>query len=227
MNQLHCSWGHNTHNVYVDGVGWWVGGLEASSTSSVGCSYDMMSELLTLEGDWIPGPSSPFTDTYPGGVCAVQMNSTHTMLTGGGLGAYLNSTWIYDWRTFSWTESSSLLEGRASHGCALMGSEVLVAAGFGGNFSDILYSVEKYNPISELWTLDSTFPEPSDYRSYFTTLLSWGDEVYALEHYSSSVWKREEPGCWHQLDWIDLGSMFDSNYDSAILVPSGFVTDCG
>ena len=61
-------------------------GVQSSDVSAVACTYQMVSELLTLDGDWIPGPESPFDlggmGDYPNGICAVQLNSTHTMLTG-------------------------------------------------------------------------------------------------------------------------------------------------
>ena len=56
----------------------------------------------------------------------------------------MNSTWVYDWRTSEWEESTPLSVGRASHGCALLGSQVLVGAGFGGDhFGEALREAAK------------------------------------------------------------------------------------
>ena len=140
----------------------------------------------------------------------------------------MNSTWVYNWRTSEWKESTPLSVGRGSHGCALVGSQVLVGAGFGGeNFGEALSSVERYDPITAVWTLDSTLPKLTDYRSYFREFLSSGEEVYALAHYSDKVWKRNgTAGVWLEMDWISLGSIYDSSYDTAILVPHDFLATC-
>ena len=114
------------HRNYSSGViveeGLWISGLQAHNTT-------WTSELFTGQ-EWIPGPEHP--GTVMTGHCLVQLNSTHTLSTGG----YLRDegSWIYDWTAGEWKLSGFLNKERSGHGCAaLEGQGVLVAGGAGGD----------------------------------------------------------------------------------------------
>ena len=153
------------------GQGWWVTGRLQTGRGK--CSDEWTSEIFTHEEEWIPGPQHP--TGYSFWSCLANVNSTHTLYTGGNP-TYTDS-WLIDWSTGSWTQTGHLNEGRWYHGCAqLEGQGVLVA---GGYKDDYVYSVELYSPGTGTWTTQPDLPQDLN-PSNGLLLLNWGDIVLAL-----------------------------------------------
>ena len=134
--QRHCYADGHSYSLIVDKGIWVTGTLQ---TGDYYCSDEWTSEIYTGES-WIPGPQHPEnSSTYS---CLAEVNSTHSLLTGGK--PSLRSSWLYNWTSGAWTETNQLNEGRYKHGCVVQeGQGVLVAGGYNGN--DV-FSVELYDP---------------------------------------------------------------------------------
>ena len=106
--QRHCN--DDSPTLIVDRGMWVTGRLQTNDD----CYGEWTSEIYTGE-TWIPGPQHPAG--LSSGSCLAEVNSTHSLLTGG---LYTGtSSWLYDWTTGAWSESSQLNQGRWGHGCAL------------------------------------------------------------------------------------------------------------
>ena len=210
----HCF--YNTEQVYVDGVGLWILGAKMflDSNSAVSCDAGPSSEILTPEGKWITGPPTP----SPWGVCAVQVNSTHTFLT-GGIGRD-QEAWFYNWDNKTWTRTARINQGRDYHGCALVNDKVVIVAG--GKSSGVFkQSVESFSVKSESWSTEASLPAGLSARN--PSLLSWKDGLLGLFFYSDQVYVRGEAyGEWTGLPGVQLNQQFNGDADKAVLVPDNF-----
>ena len=84
--------------------------------------------------EWFQGPPDP-TGSSADGSCLVQLNSSHSLYTGGK--PTFTASWLYDWTEEVWTQSGDLNEGRYTHGCAVLeGQGALVAGGLNEDFDD-------------------------------------------------------------------------------------------
>jgi len=215
-----------TQSVYVEGLGWWMWGPEETILGD--CTDSMVSELLTLEGDWIDGPESPYGEYIPNEVCAVQLNETHTMLMGGWYNyLQLGDVWFYDWRTSEWMSGPPMLSERTYHSCAVdENGMVIVVGGTGRNNTD-LWSVEVFDPLTMEWTESAPIPDDIE-APYWTRLVHSGDTSFLLEHGSPAIWSRSsDDGAWSPLQGANLGAKgFDGMDDRVILVPEDFAPGC-
>ena len=214
----HCYF--NTEQIYVDGVGLWILGAKQfiADDLSVSCDAGASSEILTLEGQWIRGPKTP----DPWGVCAVQVNATHTFLT-GGIGRD-QETWFYNWIEKTWTQSAPITQGRDYHGCAVLNGKVVIVA---GGKSDGIYekSVELYDTKYESWSAEVGLPESLSARN--PSLLLWKeDKLVGLFFYEKEVYVREEDGSWRRLEGVYLNQQLDGDADKAVIVPHTFAQIC-
>ena len=103
--QQHCT--TDSPNAIVgQGWYWWLTG-ELQSDS--GCSNEWTSEIFIGDA-WVPGPQHPngLSRYY----CLVNLNSTHTLYTGGYYPTFTES-WLYDWTAEAWTkmEHSGAVQG--------------------------------------------------------------------------------------------------------------------
>ena len=103
---------------------------------------------------WTEGPEMP-GPRY--GFCAVPLNSTHTLVTGGLKDQWVEESFIFDGAAFHPISAPRYL--RTGSGCALLasGGSVMVAGGFGPGGTDpdgiALDSVEIYDVASNSWSL--------------------------------------------------------------------------
>ena len=171
-SERHCLL--DTNSIFIENKGWWLSGLVQSVSG--GCSaVDWSSEILgsgsktlgsgsktpgseskTLgSGSGIPGAQSwsqgpPHPRGYSNFSCIAEINATHTLFTPGE-GRHPES-WIYNWNTEEWMQSSASLKPRKLHGCALLpGRGVLIAGGQDENGNDE-YSVELFDPVTQTWS---------------------------------------------------------------------------
>ena len=209
--QHHC-W-FDSPNLIVD-KGMWVTGL-LEDTGNGDCSDEWTSEIFT--GDtWIPGPQHPAD--YSLFSCLAEVNSTHSILTGGY--PTQTSSWLYDWTAGSWSESNELSEGRYEHGCAVLeGQGVLVAGGYDDGK---VYSVELYDPQTGIWTPQPSLPQDIEPTETVLLPLSSGT-VIALFYGKDEVYQRLEDGTWSAMEGVVLPSKFQGyRADSAVPVPADF-----
>jgi len=212
-----------TQSVYVPGLGFWMWGPEETLLGD--CTNDMVSELLTIDGEWIPGPESPYGDYVPDEVCAVQLNETHTMLTGGWYNhQQLDSTWIYDWRTSQWSEAAPMLEPRFYHGCSKMADGNVIVAGGDGRYGNGTWSVEIFDISTQEWREEAPLPQDEIIRPYWNHVFTAGQDVYFIMHDSDVLYKRSEAGAWSLVPDIKLPRHFDGMDDFMIPVPEGFAS---
>lgn len=213
--QRHC-W-YDSLNLIVDRGMWVTGRLQDGD----GCSDEWTSEIYM--GDmWIPGPQHPAG--YSVYSCLAEVNSTHSLLTGGD--PMLTSSWLYDWTAGAWSESNELNHGRGEHGCAVLeGQGVLVAGGRDGSSS--VYSVELYDPETGIWTPQPSLPQ--DIAPDYPVLLpGHSGTVVALFRGEDEVYQRAEDGTWSPMEGVVLPETFDGYYaNAAVPVPVDFADGYG
>ena len=206
-NQKHCVW--DSPNVPVND-GWWVTGQLQDKDYS--CFSSPTSEVYTGTA-WIPGPALP-EDRYPKDSCFVNLNTTHTLLIGGGY--HTTNVWLYDWSSQAWTRTGSLIHGRENHACVGLGDLGILAVG-----GYDVHTVELYDPSQGTW---SSQPDlPADISPLFLILLNWDDQVLALFKGEDQIYQRsEETGEWSVLDGGRLPGRFQGYEDKAVLVPGNW-----
>ena len=214
-NQKHCRL--YSANVRVN-AGWWVTGRLQIRTN--GCSNSTTSEIFTGK-NWIPGPALP-ENIFAKGSCVVNLNTTHTMIIGGGSSTATNA-WIYDWITKQWTRTDSLIQARAGQGCLSLGDKgILVAGGHDDVYNDI-YTVEMYDPYKGTWYSQPNLPLQGIDPTY-PLLLNWNDlESLALFYRKDQIYKRDWN--WHKwsvLEGVRLPVNYGFVYDKAVLVPENW-----
>jgi len=121
-----------------------------------GYTWNMDSEYFSIEQQqWVTGPSIP---NLMVGSCAVEMNDTHFLITGGWDHAHDNFySYISDGKEFVQTNSFSI--GREDHACGLMpDGRIMVAGGqeYHGDF--LLSSVEIFDPLELTWEAGVELP---------------------------------------------------------------------
>jgi len=137
-------------------------------------------------GEWVEGPQMP---DIMYGFCAVQLNSTHTLMMGGSgwnddddMSELYADVFMFDGTTFQ--KVSSLLEPRYEMGCTLnQEGHVVVAGGMGpvveGGDPDgePMDSVEIYNPLEDIWTPGPPLPKA---MGYFSGMVADGEKLLLL-----------------------------------------------
>ena len=212
-NQKHCLF--DSQNVVMND-GWWVTGRLQTGDNL--CSISSVSSEVYTGTAWIPGPALP-GDEYPSYSCVVNLNTTHTLLIGGGY-PVRRDTWLYDWSSQAWTRTSSLIQGRYGHRCVSLGDlGILVVGGWDGG---AVYTVELYDPAQGTW---SSQPDlPADSNPVDPLLLNWDDQVLALFRDEDQIYQRSEGnGEWSVLQGVQLPETFkEYRFDKAVLVPENW-----
>ena len=103
----------------------------------------MYSTEIYNNNEWTAGPylPKPFIQA-----CVTQLNTTHTIITGGY--TCERCTFLLDWTKSNprWMKMASMKHGRRDHACiSLPQGELMVANGH------YLRSVEIYNPLQNVW----------------------------------------------------------------------------
>ena len=204
-------------NLVVD-EGWWVTGRNQSGDDY--CPFEWTSEIFT-GNEWVPGPGHP--QNYSVYSCIVNLNSTHTLYTGG------DPTWseayLFDWIVGDWTPTGSLNAGRLLHGCVNIGAEGVLVAG--GTKDGYLYSVELYDPVQGIWSKQPNLPtdisNPSD-----MALFNWQGNVIALFRGKNQIYQRRfDTSEWNVLEGVQLPVPFGGSVsDKVVLVPDDLVISC-
>jgi len=211
-NKKHCY--YDSPNVLVKD-GWWIAGQLQFENG--GCEDSSTTSDVYTGTNWKPGPAHPGDEQFHYS-CVVNLNTTHTVLIGGGH-PVRNDVWIYNWDSQAWTRTGSLTQGRYLHGCVRLGQGILVAGGYAG--SD-LYTVELYNPVQGTWSFQPDLP--LDIEQENPLLLNWDGQVLALFDRNAQIYKRRrETGEWSVLDGVRLPSPFEGySYTKAVLVPDNW-----
>ena len=218
LQENHYPYAYETRSFFMDGIGWWVGGVDGSG--------GMVNELFNSEGQWATLPvDSPYENIdypYP---CVVQLNSTHIFLSGGYhydnvIPSNVVDTWILDLNTLVWTPLTPMLTPRYYHGCVLTDDgEVLIAGGKGGGSS-----VHVFNPVSLEWREIGNLP--AEMEIWYPSLLLWNDKIILMETGSDHIWLMEEDQGWRLMD-ITMGpTYYYGAYDNAVLVPDLWRMGC-
>ena len=215
--QRHCY--SDSHNLIVE-QGWWVTGRLAARDG--GCAAEWTSEIFTGD-EWIPGPQHPTGySLYP---CLAEVNSTHSLLTGGD--PFSTNCGIYDWTAGAWAESTELNEGRYGHGCAVLEDQGVLVAG-GSDGTNFVYSGELYDPETGIWTPQPGLPQDRDPVNA-VLLPRHSGTVVALFYGQDQVYQRLEDGTWSAMEGVVLPNIFGGVYhhDAAALVPADFANGYG
>ena len=214
--QRHCFM--DTHNLIVDQGMWVTGRLQTGNNS---CSVEeWTSEIYTGES-WIPGPQHP-ADSSPN-PCLAEVNSTHSLLT-GGVFSY-KKVWLYDWTAGAWSETNQLNRRKWYHGCAVLeGQGVLVAGGRNG--VNYVQSVELYDSETDIWTPQPSLPQ--DIFPYRPVLLSLPlGTVVAVFEGEDEVYQRADDGTWSAIEGVVLPAKYSGHGDPAALFPVDFADGYG
>ena len=213
-------------SIIVPEMGWWILSCDYGFGSH-GCRQRYMkSELFTPEGTWIPGPEVPYYETssgptFPSHRCSVQLNSSHTMVTGGQLdstadGSAIADVWLFDWNQEEWSQGPGLAVGRREHRCLALGAGRVMVAGGKGLFAEDLVTVEVFDETLGGWYASQDLPEE---QSYVSTLVSWnGDPVWLNGDHS-----------WHFKagEWMRLTSApSQRDWRLAVPLPDDFIPSC-
>ena len=215
FTQEHCWLG--SFSVVVE-QGLWVMGPLASD--GLGCSETGWASEVYAGGEgWIQGPQHP--NDFSLFSCLVNVNSTHTLYTGGN--PTFTESWLYDWTAGEWSPTGNLNQGRNVHGCAVLeGQGVLVAGGQDINTNN-LNSAELWNPETGIWTLQPSFPQDI----IVGLLLSTGDEsLLALAYETDKIYQRAKDGTWSALNGVFLPGAFEFGITGASLVADDFAAGC-
>ena len=210
----HC-W-YDSSDLIVD-QSWWISGSLQNKSDGY-CSDEWTSEIFNGD-EWIQGPQHPTGSSV--GSCLVQLNSTYSLYTGGN--PSWSESWLYDWTSGQWEESSKLNEERRHHSCAVLeGQGVLVAGGYNDG-SGYVYSVELYDPETGIWTLQPGLPQEI-YPVGPVLLPGYKGNVIGLFMFTDQVYQRTEDGIWSPLEGVVLPNSY--YYDGATLVSDDFAYDC-
>jgi N-acetylneuraminic acid mutarotase len=184
-------------------------------------------------------PASGFWTTATGSMSIARAGATATLLpggkvlvaggtgsgTGGGGGAYLFSSELYDPATGTWTVTGSLNARRTSHTATLLTNGLVLVAG--GTAAGVnLASAELYNPSVGTWATTTT-PLIMARQDHTATLLPNGKVLVAggLNPGALSTAELYDPVA---ATWSSAGSMSTARYlHEASLLPNGKVLVTG
>jgi len=216
-----------TLSSYIPGYGWWLFGC--NDWHGAGCPVDKTQSEIFLDSThmWTDGPKLPQISNdslyqFPGSYCTVQLNSTHTMVTGGQLdfdvGA-ISEVWFYDWSQDIWVQGPSMEKARRQHTCVNLGEgRVMVAGGFSENGQETL-TVEIFDQNVGSWYRSRDFPEDQNCCSYGSKLVNWAGVPVWIN--GQHLWKFEEG------EWLQIGQEWSFHeYDQVVMVPDVFVPNC-
>lgn len=192
--------GTDVHSLLVPEFGWWLVDTGTSHT------------YLYANGAWAPGPELIHDYDYS---CVLQLNATHSMLTGGV--DVVAESWLFDWTSMVWTQVEDLQNARGKHVCAGVGNNVaMVVGGEGAHYSTELYE-------NGSWQNGGEAPGSVD---WFGRLNAWeGSEISggpllftgsdnSLYYYKSDQWFNYAPG------------LNFNHEDNAVMIPDGFLQNC-
>ena len=183
-------------SVLVPDIGWWILVTDYNSAYS---------NLLVDNGTWVSGPSLP-TEEELRNPCGVQLNSTHTMLTGGQYGSDGSSiaqVWLYDWSSQEWRISTEMRRARREHSCtAISGGRVVVAGGV-GLYGEEINDIEIFDPAADGgqggWYSGGDLPPQYGHYWRYTDLLYNGKYWVFLNY--SDIWLYDES----EATWTEFG----------------------
>ncbi|XP_077294026.1 kelch-like protein 35 [Arctopsyche grandis] len=117
-------------------------------------------------------------------------------VTGGILNNILtNKLQIYSVETNSWSYRADMIQGRSFHSNVVIKGKLFIAGGYYWlSPTNVLSSVEQYDPIANVWTAFTQLPNPADgiiLCCFQNKLLSMGGHIQWYGH-SSKVWEYDE-----------------------------------
>ena len=96
--------------------------------------------------------------------------------------------------------------------------EVLIAGGWGANRTN-LYSVDIYNPTTDVWRREGDLPFTNgDMR--MLKMFVWDEKIIIFGDQTDRIWMRMGPGNW-KLMKTSLGATLKATEDHAVIVPEG------
>ena len=179
------------------------GGVHSSTGKTLSSS-----KIYTEEDGWQSFTSLP-VPTYLH--CQVTVGGSVYVVGGkidSGLGtpsSITGDTYKLSLSSKQWVKQSSLNTPRYYHGCAEWDGGVLVVGGYNGSF---LSTVEKYNPVSNKWSIFTPLPT----KLGTMQLLVWDNDLYVFGGHTGSndnkkVYKLKKGGD----TWEVLGVTLENN----------------
>ncbi len=202
----------------------------ASATTSNGFwvlgGYDGSNRLISSElfqgGTWSAGPDLPMA-MY--GMCAVQLDSSRTLIAGGNSDneAYLNSTYIYDWTASQWTQVGDMIKSKSQHDCVLTSDGRVISAGGTGEFGP-LGDAEAFDVGSGTWSALASLPSPVQSPAMSTTSTGNALVIGGLgDGFSSDVYEFDGSSWQLSPSW----GLAQARYEhSAVSVPDATLSGC-
>jgi N-acetylneuraminic acid mutarotase len=182
--------------------------------------YDPATGFWTATGSMNIGRAGATATLLPGGKVLVAGGTG----SGGGGGAYLFSSELYDPATGTWTVTGSLSARRASHTATLLTNGLVLVAG--GTAAGVnLASAELYNPSTGTWATTTSLITAR--QEHTATLLPNGKVLVAggLNPGALSSAELYDPVA---ATWSSAGSMSTARYlHEASLLPNGKVLVTG
>ena len=197
--ERHCF--ADTHTLVVPEGLWIVG---RAQTGTGGCSPASSSpatagEIWTGE-EFIPGPTQP-SEVNVIWACVAELDASQSMFIGGLTPAGRSSpdAYIYNWDSDTWTQTTSLLQGKNRQGCISLGDKGVLA--IGGDFND--RTVELFDPFNETWSNQQSLPSNVD-PNYPTILKHKTGHVIGLFTGSDQVYYRAKDGDWSAIEDVTI-----------------------
>jgi len=236
MIQKFCPFARATKSHYMGGIGLYVTGPKECDDEvfEVGAT-EMVNELYTLDGKWIPlnidSPGSKWP-VFPYGSCSTPLNSTHVFISGGYSvesathSGHTNATWILNLETLELKPSTDMIMDSAFHGCGLtQEGEVLTFGGIMNCLGCLNNFAFLFNPVTGKWRFVDDYlpniPHPSFPST--TTFLSWNGKPLMMNFDSSTLfsWEANE-------QWLYLHTRLGGPYTDtgATVVPPTFAGGC-
>jgi len=188
--------GTDVHSLSVPDQGFWL--VDTGAKES----------LLRQNGEWIPGPGLIHDYDYS---CLLQLNSTHSMLTGGV--ETTAEVWLYDWTASFWYQVEDMQNARGKHVCAGLGDNMaMVVGGEGAHYSTEIYR-------DGVWVNTVDVPESVDWFGSLevwngTPLLIAGQDETRLWAFDGAAWEE-----------VVLPVLYGRE-DYALILPDEFLQSC-
>jgi len=181
----------------VTSLGLWVtGGSDGSKSSLVSST----TELVTNN-------QSRLHVRLPEGIshhCLVNINTTHSLLTGGWAGSRSGASYLYS-EDGGFSRIEDMKTARYDHGCSLINeSTVIVTGGNDGGYTDTETSSEYLNLRTLTWSAGPDLPRSVSPARMVGNILIGGRRIYKLEEEIQAQGK--------QWRWIEGWEMPDTKH---------------
>ena len=208
--ERHC-WADTNTLVVPEGL-WIIG---RAQTGTGGCNSVITAGEIWTGDKFIPGPSKPPGDNAIW-ACVAELDASQSMFIGGQPSSA--NVHIYNWDSETWTQTTSLLQGKNRQGCIRLGDKGVLA--IGGDYYGNDRTVELFDPINKTWSNRPSLPSNVD--PYYPNILKDNTgRIISLFYRSDKVYYRAKDGDWSAIEDVTL----EANTGKT-LVPGNFVPAC-